>query len=220
MEEVIQHYGRQRELVAPEPLAQRWIAEVFLGLEHVHVRMRALLRDLKHENVGLDSRGRAKLLDFGLGRLDIYSPNQQWTFGHPPGTAGWAAPEVFLEQAYNFACDFYSLGVLLWVLRTGGMGNGQPPKNNYGRSRMRSHVNDRTLLIRCIENPRQYGVRPIEGDAMSLAKRLTMKAPRERGKHMDIRSYAFLEAAELPDPTAGPTVVKRWFESRPPLNIE
>merc|ERR550532_554130 len=78
--------------VAPLAEVKNWIAEVFLGLEHLHLRMKAMIRDLKHG-------------DFGLGRLDVFAPNHEWTFGSPPGTPGWAAPEIFQSSPYTFTSE-------------------------------------------------------------------------------------------------------------------
>merc|ERR1719152_170198 len=82
----------RRGIYVPPPLARCWCGQVFLGLEHMHLRMSTLLRDLKPENVVLDAVGRAKLTDFGLGRFGVESTGQ-WTFGMPTGSPGYVAPE-------------------------------------------------------------------------------------------------------------------------------
>lgn len=189
------HYARTSVSgVVPPFQAKQWFAEVFLGLEHLHVKMRALLRDLKHQNVVLDRNGQAKLADFGLGRLDIYAPNAEWTFGTPPGSPGWAAPEIFQNKAYNYQCDFYSLGVLLWILLTGGVnGNGHPPAGQYGGNYHR-HEMDYLLLRECLERPRDSHARPIpRGPARDLVRMLTSENFERRGKHRDVREHPFME---------------------------
>ncbi|XP_047390091.1 serine/threonine-protein kinase MARK2-like [Sciurus carolinensis] len=73
-------------------------------------------RDVKAENVLLDGRGRAKLCDFGLGRL--FTPGE--TLDTTCGTPAYWAPELFLAEQYDGpAVDVWSLGVLLYFMLTG-----------------------------------------------------------------------------------------------------
>merc|ERR1712137_71222 len=211
--------------IMPESFARQWFAEVFLGLEHVHIRMRALLRDLKHQNVVFTSSGHAKLADFGLGRLDVFAPNQQWSFGHPPGTPGFVAPEVYSKKPYNYSCDFYSLGVLLWVMRTGGAkGHGDPPVTRFVRGEYSSHAHDQHILRRFVRNPRESGVRSLEEsgeygqDVRLLIESLIEKAPEKRGSHNTIRSSPFVQGLCLPDLTGTPKEVQEWLDAQP-LNL-
>jgi len=106
---------------SPPALAKNWIAQIFLGLEHMHRRMDTLLRDLKPDNVVLDRHFIAKLTDFGFGRFGCESTTGTWSFGVPTGSPGYVAPEILHGRRYNFAADLYSFGVLVWVLLTGGL---------------------------------------------------------------------------------------------------
>jgi serine/threonine-protein kinase len=71
-----------------------------------------LHRDVKAHNVMMDNDGRVVLMDFGTGRelgdcgLDL------------AGTPLYLAPEVFRGQPATVQSDIYSLGVLLYRLRT------------------------------------------------------------------------------------------------------
>jgi serine/threonine protein kinase len=211
----IKYYARASPSgVAPLAEVKNWIAEVFLGLEHLHLRMRAMIRDLKHGNVVLTAEGQAKLADFGLGRLDVCTQNREWTFGSPPGTPGWAAPEIFKNIAYTFTCDFYSLGVLVWVLLTGGE-NGHPPHHPLTRNNNYDvHQNDHLLLKRCIDRPRENNMRSIPaGPARELVERLLAQRMIERGTHQDIRSHEFLSGTNLPNFMAAPVDVATWASS-------
>jgi len=53
-----------------EDWVQNYIAEVVLGLEHLHSRG-VVHRDLKPDNLLIDSRGHLKLTDFGLSKIGI-----------------------------------------------------------------------------------------------------------------------------------------------------
>lgn len=99
---------RARRLYGPgryqaPALAVAWIAQVFLGLEHMHRRMDTLLRDLKPDNVVLSASGVAKLTDFGFGRFGVEASSGTWSFGVPAGSPGYVAPEVILQRNYDYS---------------------------------------------------------------------------------------------------------------------
>lgn len=54
----------------PEPWAKKYLAEVVLGLEHLHSRG-IIHRDLKPDNLLIDQKGHLKLTDFGLSRMGL-----------------------------------------------------------------------------------------------------------------------------------------------------
>ncbi|KUL89671.1 hypothetical protein ZTR_00538 [Talaromyces verruculosus] len=54
----------------PEDWAKKYIAEVVLGVEHLHNRG-IVHRDLKPDNLLIDQRGHLKLTDFGLSRMGL-----------------------------------------------------------------------------------------------------------------------------------------------------
>ena len=67
----------------PEEWAKKYLAEVVLGIEHLHSRG-IVHRDLKPDNLLIDQKGHLKLTDFGLSRMGLIgrqkralkSPNQ------------------------------------------------------------------------------------------------------------------------------------------------
>ena len=54
----------------PEDWAKRYLAEVVLGVEHLHTRG-IVHRDLKPDNLLIDQKGHLKLTDFGLSRMGL-----------------------------------------------------------------------------------------------------------------------------------------------------
>lgn len=69
-------------------------------------------RDVKPENIFVDSLGRFKLGDFGIARTI-----EKTTSGlSQKGTQNYMAPEVYIGRKYGAAVDIYSLGMVLYRL--------------------------------------------------------------------------------------------------------
>jgi len=56
--------------------ARFYAAEVILGLDYLHNKLKTIYRDLKPENILLDHTGHIKLTDFGLSKSTPGSDNQ------------------------------------------------------------------------------------------------------------------------------------------------
>lgn len=79
---------------------------------HIHERA-IVFRDLKPENVLLNSAGVVKLCDFGLARLLL---GKALTI---LGTPEYLAPEVIKKKGYDRMVDWWGLGVLTYELLAG-----------------------------------------------------------------------------------------------------
>ena len=94
--------------------ARFYMCEILLGLQHMH-SLHLVYRDLKPDNVLLDSDGHIRLSDFGLcGRI---RSGDGKTSGFC-GTNGYIAPEVREGRRYDGSVDFYAFGVVLYELLT------------------------------------------------------------------------------------------------------
>ncbi|XP_051717916.1 ribosomal protein S6 kinase-related protein isoform X2 [Ctenopharyngodon idella] len=73
-------------------------------------------RDVKMENILLTDKGHLRLTDFGLSRR-LERGDRAFTIC---GTIQYMAPEVLSGGPYSHAADWWSLGILIYALATGG----------------------------------------------------------------------------------------------------
>jgi len=196
-----------------------WIGQILLGMEHLH-SMGMLVRDLKADNVVLTDGGRgllAKLTDFGLCRFGTEATGD-WTFGAPPGTPAYIAPEVIRGQSYGRAADLYSFGALIWLVLTGGLVAEGEPKIEPPCAQM-AHKWDYSalaqnfkLIAACIQQPEENGARPLpSAEAEELVLDLTKEEATGRPSLEELRRYPALQPLRLPDPKAGTKEVDAWL---------
>ncbi|MCK0154914.1 bifunctional serine/threonine-protein kinase/formylglycine-generating enzyme family protein [Alcanivorax sp. S6407] len=74
-------------------------------------------RDIKPENIWLDEKGRVKLMDFGIAR--VQSASQRTQTGAAMGTAYYMAPEQLQGRELDARADIYAVGVMLYEMLTG-----------------------------------------------------------------------------------------------------
>ena len=106
------------ERAGPLPVdeATAYAIEIGRGLSAAHSR-RLVHRDLKPQNVLIDSEGRAKVTDFGIARsLEADGLTQT---GRVLGTTDYVSPEQAMGRGVDARTDIYSLGVLLYEMLTG-----------------------------------------------------------------------------------------------------
>ncbi|XP_013875128.1 cGMP-dependent protein kinase 2 isoform X1 [Austrofundulus limnaeus] len=145
-----------------EPTAKFCVGCVTEAFEYLH-RKGVLYRDLKPENLMLDSDGYIKLVDFGFAKK-IRSGQKTWTFC---GTPEYVAPEIILNKGHNFSVDFWALGILVFELLTGS-----PPFS--GSDQMMTY----TFILKGIEKmdfPKKISKRPED-----LIRKLCRRNPAER----------------------------------------
>ncbi|ESN95566.1 hypothetical protein HELRODRAFT_193541 [Helobdella robusta] len=105
----------EKEGIFLEDTASFYLAEITLAIEHLH-KHGIIYRDLKPENVLLDTQGHVKLTDFGLCKESIEEGLLTHTFC---GTIEYMAPEIVIHNGHGKAVDWWSLGALMFDMLTG-----------------------------------------------------------------------------------------------------
>jgi hypothetical protein len=109
-----QRIGRVGALDPQEALA--YAIEIARGLTVAHGR-KMVHRDIKPQNVLIDSEGRAKLTDFGISRQ--LEQDGMTATGRVLGTTDYVAPEQAMGRDVDPRSDVYSLGVVLYEMLIG-----------------------------------------------------------------------------------------------------
>ncbi|MBX5469644.1 MAG: serine/threonine protein kinase [Thermoleophilaceae bacterium] len=111
LKERIRRLGR---LPITEALA--YAIEIGRALEAAHAQ-RLVHRDVKPQNVLIDSDGRAKVTDFGIARS--LADEGLTAAGRVLGTTDYVSPEQALGEQVTQQSDVYSLGIVLFEMLTG-----------------------------------------------------------------------------------------------------
>ena len=92
-----------------------YASNILLGLECLHEKNIAY-RDLKPENVLIDSDGYVRITDFGLSKENIFEGAVATSFC---GTPEYLAPETLTRQGTGLAADWWSFGCIIYEMLVG-----------------------------------------------------------------------------------------------------
>lgn len=97
-----------------EPQARVMLAEIAIGLQHMHAH-HYIHRDIKVENIMLSESGHVKIVDFGLCRR-ITSDVEPLS---PTGSLAYMTPELLTQHTGGRHTDWWAVGVVAYELMTG-----------------------------------------------------------------------------------------------------
>uniref|UniRef100_A0A4W4H4X4 protein kinase C n=1 Tax=Electrophorus electricus TaxID=8005 RepID=A0A4W4H4X4_ELEEL len=147
--------------VFSEPRATFYAACVVMGLQFLHEH-KIVYRDLKLDNLLLDTEGYVKIADFGLCKEGMGFRDRTSTFC---GTPEFLAPEVLTETSYTRAVDWWGLGVLIFEMLVGE----SPFPGDDEEEVFDSIVNDEVRYPRFLST-----------EAISIMRRLLRRNPERR----------------------------------------
>lgn len=112
---LVKKFGRLQE-----PVVGMYAQQILTGLSYLHSKG-IVHRDIKGDNILIDSCGVAKLADFGCSKLlaDMANTGEEGC-GTLIGSPYWMAPEVIRSEAYGTKADIWSVGCTVVEMLNGG----------------------------------------------------------------------------------------------------
>eukprot|EP00421_Protoceratium_reticulatum_P018552 CAMPEP_0168393496 /NCGR_PEP_ID=MMETSP0228-20121227/19048_1 /TAXON_ID=133427 /ORGANISM="Protoceratium reticulatum, Strain CCCM 535 (=CCMP 1889)" /LENGTH=932 /DNA_ID=CAMNT_0008406879 /DNA_START=71 /DNA_END=2869 /DNA_ORIENTATION=- len=139
---------------------QLYGGSIALALEYLHARG-IMYRDLKPENVLLDFKGNAKLVDFGCCKKALRTNTLV-------GTPEYFAPETILGKGYTCAIDWWALGVMMHEFIVGPLPFGRETEDQLD------------LFREILEAPLQFPNYVTDETAISIISGLLERTPELR----------------------------------------
>ena len=100
----------------PEAVASKTMQMILSGLSYLNICKKQMHRDIKLDNILVNSQGFVKLTDFGITKQLDETIGLAGTF---VGTMNYMSPERMEGEKYSFEGDIWSLGIVLVELMTG-----------------------------------------------------------------------------------------------------
>lgn len=152
------------------PKLKRVLAQCCRALGHTHAKG-WVHRDVKPDNVLVNSSGEVRLIDFALAvRSATGLARLLARRAKPAGTRSYMSPEQIRGLPLDGRADIYSFGVMLYEILTGRV----PYAANSGQDLLRKHLSADVPAM-----PKELGIAP---DCEALVRRMMAKKPEDRPK--------------------------------------
>ena len=158
-----------------EEEAKKYFVQIVDALSYLHERQKIVHRDLKCENIMLDSNNDVRLIDFGFSKY--YDNTALKTIC---GSLQYTAPEILLGKEYDNKVDIWSLGVILY-----SMVHGYYPFTNEKQN----------LLIKAIEENDPIFNKDLSSELKNLMTKMLIKDPSQRISLFDIKTHPWISSA-------------------------
>jgi tetratricopeptide (TPR) repeat protein len=169
------------------------IRQIALGLSHAHSHA-IVHRDIKPSNIILCADGTAKIVDFGLARLESEDATQSIGVS---GTLPYMSPEQVSGKQVDHRTDIWSLGVMMYELLVG---------------RHPFHAENPAATVAAISKALPPPMREVPIPLQMIIYRMLSKLPEDRYQSC-LELVHDLDAC-MQDPTATATLHPRVLESR------
>ncbi|OHT07512.1 CAMK family protein kinase [Tritrichomonas foetus] len=94
---------------------KRYFFQICQAIQYLHNEKHLVHRDLKPDNILIDDNHNVKLIDFGF--CHVKSDDLQMMT--QVGSINYMPPEIVQNRPYDYKCDIWSLGVLLYAMAFG-----------------------------------------------------------------------------------------------------
>ena len=114
LKQFINNYKSEKNYIS-ESLILDFVLDICCGLKEIHSH-NIIHRDLKPENLFVNNQLKIKIGDFGISK-QLESP-LEYTQSKNIGTFLYMAPEMILQNEYNYKVDIWALGCIVYELCT------------------------------------------------------------------------------------------------------
>jgi serine/threonine protein kinase len=164
-----------------EMTAQYWFLQLVSALDYLHNVQRVVHRDLKLDNILLDSFNNIKLIDFGLSHVIT---DNGGLFKTRCGSLPYIAPEIILTGKYTNAADIWSLGICLFAITIGQFPFQNDNNNND------DHIDNDKLIESITHHHIQYPSF-LSDNLIDLLSKMLCRDPRKRITIDQIKSHSW-----------------------------
>ena len=176
---LLTHIKNKREKLLNEAEAKKIFAQLMDAINYCHQK-RVAHRDVKLENILLDTNNNAKLIDFGFSTAFENGEKMSMFCGTP----NYMAPEIVQHKEFSPApADIWACGVVLFAMLYGNY-----PFNSKNKELYRKITKQEVLLKKTVSK-----------EARNLIRKMLHKDPNERPCAQEVLNHKWLANYKGPD---------------------